>query len=211
MTDIARAFAHDGPLAAVIPSFRARTQQVEMALAVQGAIAACQTLIVEAGTGTGKTLAYLTPALLNGGKVIISTGTKHLQDQLFYRDLPAVRGALKVPALTALLKGRANYVCHYHLERAHEEGRFLAREDVGHLQQVVHFARHSKTGDKAELAGVAEDADIWRYVTSTRDNCLGGDCPAHKQCFVLEARKKAMEADIIVVNHHLFFCRCLVA
>ncbi len=205
MTDIARAFAHDGPLAAVIPGFRARTQQVEMALAVQGAIAACQTLIVEAGTGTGKTLAYLTPALLNGGKVIISTGTKHLQDQLFYRDLPAVRGALKVPALTALLKGRANYVCHYHLERAHEEGRFLAREDVAHLQQVVHFARHSKTGDKAELAGVAEDADIWRYVTSTRDNCLGGDCPSHKQCFVLEARKKAMEADIIVVNHHLFF------
>ncbi|MHB1676661.1 MAG: ATP-dependent DNA helicase [Sulfuriferula sp.] len=205
MGEIERAFAPDGPLATVIPGFRARSQQLEMALAVQIAIAEQQTLIVEAGTGTGKTLAYLAPALLNGGKVILSTGTKHLQDQLFYRDLPAVRGALKVPAVIALLKGRANYVCHYHLERASEEGRFLARDDVIHLQQVVKFAKHSKTGDKAELAGVAEDADIWRHVTSTRDNCLGGECPQHNQCFVLEARKKAMEADIIVVNHHLFF------
>ena len=205
MDKIERAFAADGPFAAVIPGFRARTQQLEMALAVQLAIAERQTLIVEAGTGTGKTLAYLTPALLNGGKVIISTGTKHLQDQLFYRDLPAVRGALQVPAVIALLKGRANYVCHYHLERAAQEGRFATRDDSIHLEQVVQFAKHSKSGDKAELSGVAEDADIWRHVTSTRDNCLGGDCPRHNQCFVLEARKKAMEADIIVVNHHLFF------
>ena len=205
MAEIERAFAIDGPLAAVIPGFRTRSQQIEMACAVQNAILGQQTLIVEAGTGTGKTLAYLTPALLNGGKVILSTGTKHLQDQLFYRDLPAVRGALGVPAVIALLKGRANYVCHYHLARANEDGRFLAREDVLHLQQVSRFAEHSRTGDKAELAGIPEDANIWRYVTSNRDNCLGGDCPHHKQCFVLEARKKAMEADIIVVNHHLFF------
>ena len=107
--------------------------------------------------------------------------------------------------MIALLKGRANYVCHYHLARANEDGRFLAREDVQHLQQISQFAEHSRTGDKAELAGIAEDANIWRYVTSSRDNCLGGDCPHHKQCFVLEARKKAMDADIIVVNHHLFF------
>lgn len=205
MADIEQAFAADGPLAAVIPGFRARHQQLEMARAVQHAITTQSTLIAEAGTGTGKTLAYLTPALLNGGKVIVSTGTKNLQDQLFHRDLPAVRGALGVPAIIALLKGRANYVCHYHLERAREDGRFMAREDVFHLQQVTHFAEHSRTGDKAELAGVAEDANIWRYVTSSRDNCLGSDCPHHKQCFVLEARKKAMEADIIVVNHHLFF------
>lgn len=205
MADIEQAFAADGPLAAVIPGFRARHQQLEMARAVQHAITTQSTLIAEAGTGTGKTLAYLTPALLNGGKVIVSTGTKNLQDQLFHRDLPAVRGALGVPAIIALLKGRANYVCHYHLERAREDGRFMAREDVVHLQQVTHFAEHSRTGDKAELAGVAEDANIWRYVTSSRDNCLGSDCPHHKQCFVLEARKKAMEADIIVVNHHLFF------
>ncbi|MEQ1667791.1 MAG: ATP-dependent DNA helicase, partial [Sulfuriferula sp.] len=139
------------------------------------------------------------------GKVIISTGTKNLQDQLFHRDLPTVRGALGVPAIIALLKGRANYVCHYHLERAREDGRFMNREDVIHLQQVSSFAEHSKTGDKAELSGIPEDASIWRYVTSSRDTCLGSDCPHHKQCFVLEARKKAMEADIIVVNHHLFF------
>ncbi len=205
MDEIERAFAADGPFASAIPGFRKRSQQLEMALAVKLAIAERQTLIVEAGTGTGKTLAYLTPALLNGGKVILSTGTKHLQDQLFYRDLPAVRGALQVSAVIALLKGRANYVCHYHLERAAQEGHFAAREDIAHLQQVVQFAKHSKSGDKAELAGVAEDADIWRHVTSTRDNCLGSDCPSHNQCFVLEARKKAMEADIIVVNHHLFF------
>ncbi|BBP00463.1 ATP-dependent DNA helicase [Sulfuriferula nivalis] len=205
MVDIEVAFSPDGPLAAVIPGFRARTQQIEMARAVHEAIANQTTLIAEAGTGTGKTLAYLTPALLHGGKVIISTGTKNLQDQLFHRDLPAVRGALGVPAIIALLKGRANYVCHYHLERAREDGRFMNREDVVHLEQVRVFAEHSKTGDKAELSGVPEDAPIWRYVTSSRDNCLGSDCPHHKQCFVLEARKKAMEADIIVVNHHLFF------
>lgn len=205
MVDIEVAFSPEGPLAAVIPGFRARTQQIEMARAVHEAITNQTTLIAEAGTGTGKTLAYLTPALLHGGKVIISTGTKNLQDQLFHRDLPAVRGALGVPAITALLKGRANYVCHYHLERACEDGRFMNREDVVHLEQVRRFAEHSKTGDKAELSGVPEDAPIWRYVTSSRDNCLGSDCPQHKQCFVLEARKKAMEADIIVVNHHLFF------
>lgn len=205
MPDIEQAFAADGMLAAVIPGFRARKQQIEMALAVQDAIASQSTLIAEAGTGTGKTLAYLTPALLNGGKVIISTGTKNLQDQLFHRDLPAVRGALGVPAVIALLKGRANYVCHYHLDRAQADGSFISREDVAHLQQVKQFAAHSRTGDKAELPGVAEDANIWRYVTSSRDNCLGSDCPNHKECFVLEARKKAMEADIIVVNHHLFF------
>lgn len=205
MIDIATAFAADGPLAAVMPGFRARTQQIEMALAVDEAIVNQTTLIAEAGTGTGKTMAYLTPALLRGGKVIISTGTKNLQDQLFHRDLPTVRGALGVPAIIALLKGRANYVCHYHLERAREDGRFMNREDVMHLQQVSSFAEHSKTGDKAELSGIPEDASIWRYVTSSRDTCLGSDCPHHKQCFVLEARKKAMEADIIVVNHHLFF------
>ncbi|MFA5170514.1 MAG: ATP-dependent DNA helicase [Sulfuriferula sp.] len=205
MVDIEVAFSPEGPLAAVIPGFRARTQQIEMARAVHEAITNQTTLIAEAGTGTGKTLAYLTPALLHGGKVIISTGTKNLQDQLFHRDLPAVRGALGVPAIIALLKGRANYVCHYHLERAREDGRFMNREDVVHLEQVRVFAEHSKTGDKAELSGVPEDAPIWRYVTSSRDNCLGSDCPQHKQCFVLEARKKAMEADIIVVNHHLFF------
>jgi ATP-dependent DNA helicase DinG len=205
MNDLATVFSAEGVFAATIPGYRARTQQLELANVIGQTIESRGVLIAEAGTGTGKTLAYLTPALLHGGKVIISTGTKNLQDQLYRRDLPTVRSALKVPAIVALLKGRANYVCHYHLERAREEGRFMSREDVAHLELVNRFAESSRSGDKAELHGVAEDANIWRYVTSSRENCLGGDCPHHKKCFVLEARKKALEADIVVVNHHLFF------
>ncbi len=205
MNDLATVFSAEGVFAAAIPGYRARAQQLELAQAIGQTIESRGVLIAEAGTGTGKTLAYLAPALLHGGKVIISTGTKNLQDQLYRRDLPSVRNALKVPAIVALLKGRANYVCHYHLERAREEGHFMSREDVAHLEQVNHFAESSRSGDKAELHGVAEDANIWRYVTSSRENCLGGDCPHHKKCFVLEARKKALEADIVVVNHHLFF------
>lgn len=205
MNDLATVFSAEGVFAATIPGYRARVQQLELANAIGQTIESRGVLIAEAGTGTGKTLAYLAPALLHGGKVIISTGTKNLQDQLYRRDLPSVRNALKVPAMVALLKGRANYVCHYHLERAREEGRFMSREDVAHLEQVNRFAESSRSGDKAELHGVAEDANIWRYVTSSRENCLGGDCPHHKKCFVLEARKKALEADIVVVNHHLFF------
>lgn len=205
MNDLATVFSAEGVFAATIPGYRARAQQLELAQAIGQTIESRGVLIAEAGTGTGKTLAYLAPALLHGGKVIISTGTKNLQDQLYRRDLPSVRNALKVPAIVALLKGRANYVCHYHLERAREEGHFMSREDVAHLEQVNHFAESSRSGDKAELHGVAEDANIWRYVTSSRENCLGGDCPHHKKCFVLEARKKALEADIVVVNHHLFF------
>ncbi|HUW29566.1 MAG TPA: ATP-dependent DNA helicase [Sulfuriferula sp.] len=205
MNDLATVFSAEGVFAAAIPGYRVRAQQLELANAIGQTIQSGSVLIAEAGTGTGKTLAYLAPALLHGGKVIISTGTKNLQDQLYRRDLPTVRDALKVPATVALLKGRANYVCHYHLERAREEGRFMSREDVVHLEQVNRFAESSRSGDKAELHGVAEDASIWRYVTSSRENCLGSDCPHHKKCFVLEARKKALEADIVVVNHHLFF------
>ncbi|MEO6147840.1 MAG: ATP-dependent DNA helicase [Sulfuriferula sp.] len=205
MNDLATVFSAEGVFAATIPGYRARAQQLELANVIGQTIESRGVLIAEAGTGTGKTLAYLTPALLHGGKVIISTGTKNLQDQLYRRDLPTVRSALKVPAIVALLKGRANYVCHYHLERAREEGRFMSREDVAHLELVNRFAESSRSGDKAELHGVAEDANIWRYVTSSRENCLGSDCPHHKKCFVLEARKKALEADIVVVNHHLFF------
>ncbi|MHB1174458.1 MAG: ATP-dependent DNA helicase [Sulfuriferula sp.] len=205
MNDLATVFSAEGVFAATIPGYRARVQQLELANAIGQTIESRGVLIAEAGTGTGKTLAYLAPALLHGGKVIISTGTKNLQDQLYRRDLPTVRNALKVPAMVALLKGRANYVCHYHLERAREEGRFMSREDVAHLELVNRFAESSRSGDKAELHGVAEDANIWRHVTSSRENCLGGDCPHHKKCFVLEARKKALEADIVVVNHHLFF------
>jgi len=176
-----------------------------MADAVGAAIAHRGTLIAEAGTGTGKTFAYLVPALLYGGKVIVSTGTKTLQDQLYQRDLPLVRDALHLPVTLALLKGRANYVCHHHLERAASEGRLPSRDDARHLQKIVAFSRASETGDRGELADVPENATIWPLVTSTRDNCLGGDCAFHAECFVLKARKAALEADVVVVNHHLFF------
>lgn len=176
-----------------------------MAIAVAEAIRDNAILIAEAGTGTGKTFAYLVPALLNGGKVVVSTGTKNLQDQLFQKDLPMVRDALKAPVSVALLKGRSNYVCHYHLELAQSNGLFKTREDVKHLARIVNYAKVTQSGDKSGLADVPETAPIWMNVTSTRDNCLGQECPMHKDCFVLKARKEAMEADIVVVNHHLFF------
>ena len=192
-------------LAGALPGFRFRPQQLAMADAVATAISRRSALIAEAGTGTGKTFAYLVPALLYGGKVIVSTGTKTLQDQLFQRDLPLVRDALKLPVTLALLKGRANYVCHHHLERAAADGRLPSREDARHLPRIIAFSRASETGDRGTLADVPENATIWPLVTSTRDNCLGADCAFHADCFVLKARKAALEADVVVVNHHLFF------
>ena len=205
MKDLEALFAETGPLARAISGYKVRPQQLEMAQAISEAIDSRGLLIAEAGTGTGKTFAYLVPALLSGGKVIISTGTKTLQDQLFGRDIPMVRRALRASVTVALLKGRANYVCHYHLERQVADGRFISRADVGHLQAVARYARTSKTGDRSGLTEVPEDATIWPQVTSTRENCLGSDCPRYQDCFVMEARKQAMAADVVVVNHHLFF------
>jgi ATP-dependent DNA helicase DinG len=203
--DLARIFGPEGPIARELPAYRFRDQQLAMANAVAQAIGEGGQLLAEAGTGTGKTFAYLVPALLSGGKVVISTGTKTLQDQLFQRDLPQIRDALKIPVTVALLKGRANYVCHYHLARAREGGTFASRADVGYLQRIESFARTSTTGDKGELADVPDNAGIWAQVTSTRDNCLGGECPHHAECFVMNARKDALAADVVVINHHLFF------
>ena len=176
-----------------------------MAEAIVKVIKNQSVIVAEAGTGTGKTFAYLVPALLSGGKVIISTGTKTLQDQLFGRDIPTVRDALKVPVTVALLKGRANYVCHHHLERAKDDGRLPTRDDVVYLARIESFARISNTGDRADLAEVPENAGIWPLVTSTRDNCLGSQCEHYDKCFVMKARKQALESDVVVVNHHLFF------
>ena len=202
---LAALFAPDGALATHITNFRARPQQVELSQAIAEVIATNGQLLAEAGTGTGKTFAYLVPALLAGGKVIISTGTKNLQDQLFQKDLPTVRDALKAPVSLALLKGRANYVCHYHLERAASDGLFKTREDVRHLGKIKQYAKITQSGDKSGLADVPENAPIWMHVTSTRENCLGQECPHHKECFVLRARSEALKADVVVVNHHLFF------
>jgi ATP-dependent DNA helicase DinG len=198
-------FAPDGPLSRALPDYRARAQQLEMAARVGRAIRERRVLLAEAGTGTGKTVAYLVPALLAGGKVIISTGTKTLQDQLFHRDLPAVRAALALPVTAAILKGRANYVCHYHLARNLSEARLPSRAAVGDLHAIARFARQTRSGDKAELAAVPEDSPAWSAATSTRENCLGGKCPDYAACFVMQARRDALAADVVVVNHHLFF------
>ena len=203
--ELAAIFGDGGTLAKTLPGFRFRPQQLAMAQAVGRAIQLRQPLVAEAGTGTGKTFAYLVPALLYGGKVIVSTGTKTLQDQLFERDLPLVRDSLTVPITVALLKGRANYVCHHHLERTAREGRLPSRDDARHLPKIVAFARTSERGDRSELADVPESASIWPMVTSTRENCLGSNCPSHRDCFVMKARKDALDADVVVINHHLFF------
>ena len=203
--ELAIILGENGTLARALPGFRFRPQQLAMAQAVAHAINHREPLVAEAGTGTGKTFAYLVPALLYGGKVIVSTGTKTLQDQLFERDLPLIRDALAVPITVALLKGRANYVCHHHLERTAREERLPSREDARYLPKIVAFARASERGDRAELADVPEHATIWPMVTSTRDNCLGSNCAFYRECFVMKARKDALDADVVVVNHHLFF------
>ena len=203
--DIDRLFSAGGPLAPAVGSFTPRRSQTEMAKAIAQAIADQKTLIAEAGTGTGKTFAYLVPALLWGGKTIVSTGTKNLQDQLFMRDIPTVRAALKAPVSVALLKGRSNYVCHYHLERTLQNGRMTSREDVGNLREISRFIKMTNSGDKAELSKVPENALIWNLVTSTRDTCMGTECQYYQDCFVMKARREAQQADIVVVNHHLFF------
>ena len=203
--EIDRLFSADGPLAPSVGSFSPRRSQTEMAKAIASAIDGQTTLIAEAGTGTGKTFAYLVPALLWGGKTIVSTGTKNLQDQLFLRDIPTVRAALRAPVSVALLKGRSNYVCHYHLERTLQNGRMTSRDDVGNLREISRFIKMTSSGDKAELAKVPENALIWNLVTSTRDTCMGTECQYYQDCFVMKARREAQQADVVVVNHHLFF------
>jgi len=205
LQDIADYFALDGPIAASVPDYQLRQAQLALAQAIQDTIAENGTLIAEAGTGTGKTWAYLAPALLSGRKTLVSTGTRTLQDQLFARDIPRLREALALPAKVALLKGRGNYVCHYHLARAASDGALLrSRTEVAQLRRIQEFATLTQSGDKSELASVPEDAGLWHVVTSTRENCLGQDCPHVRDCFVLKARRKAQEADLVVVNHALF-------
>jgi ATP-dependent DNA helicase DinG len=203
--EIDRLFGAGGPLAPAVGSFSPRRSQTEMAKSIASAIAAQTVLMAEAGTGTGKTFAYLVPALLWGGKTIVSTGTKNLQDQLFSRDIPTVRAALRAPVSVALLKGRSNYVCHYHLERTLQNGRLTSRDDVGFLREISRFIKMTSSGDKAELSKVPENAPVWNLVTSTRDNCMGAECQYYQDCFVMKARREAQQADVVVVNHHLFF------
>ena len=197
------ALAGDGPLAEKLTGYALRPAQTILAEAVADAIDERATLIAEAGTGTGKTYAYLVPALLSGERVIISTGTRALQDQLYHRDLPKVRAALDAPVKTALLKGRANYLCLYRMEQAKGESRFASRDVVAQFQRVVSWRGRTHRGDLSELSDLPEDSPLWPQVTSTAENCLGSECPFWSECFVVKARAEAQAADLVVVNHHL--------
>ncbi len=195
----------DGPLAKAISGFQVREQQQDMLCAVGDAINSNSAAVIEAGTGVGKTFAYLVPAIASGGRVIVSTGTKTLQDQLFNKDLPLVKKALKTDTSIALLKGRANYLCTHRLGLARSDGRFDDRRSLSYLQRITDWEPMTYAGDVSELSSVPRDAEIWQQVTSTADNCLGTDCPDYDTCFVVKARREAQEADVVVVNHHLFF------
>ena len=205
MSGLAELLGETGPLKDCVHGFSPRIEQQQMAEATAETIAANSTLIVEAGTGTGKTFAYLMPALLSGKKVIISTGTRHLQDQLFGKDLPVVRKALNAPVHSALLKGRSNYLCWHRLQTAAGEGRQLSGKQLHELEEVRAWSGHTASGEIAELGLVSEDSIVWPRVTSTVENCLGQECEFFQDCFVVKARRNAMEADIVVINHHLLF------
>nr|WP_272901698.1 ATP-dependent DNA helicase [Methylomicrobium sp. RS1] len=190
-------------MAKAIKGYRPRAPQIEMAKAIAEAIRSGQHLIAEAGTGTGKTFAYLAPAVLSGSKVIVSTGTKNLQDQLFNKDLPLIRKAIKTPFMAALLKGRSNYLCTYRLENSLNSAFGFSKEDADALSKIKSWAKRTKTGDIAEMSEVTEANPVWYQATSTVENCLGQDCPHYADCFLVKARKAAQEAEILVVNHHL--------
>jgi ATP-dependent DNA helicase DinG len=194
-----------GAFAKIIKGFQARPQQQAMLQAVVAAIQTQATAVIEAGTGVGKTFAYLVPALLSQERVIVSTGSKTLQDQLYHKDLPLVRKALQSGAKTALLKGRANYLCIHRLKITVAEGRLPDKKSVTWLKRIRDWSELTRVGDIAEMSAVPHDAEIWERVTSTTDNCLGAECEHYQDCFVVKARRIAQEADLVVVNHHLFF------
>lgn len=204
LPEAAAALAEGGALSQHLPNFGPRQAQIEMADAVSLAMEEQGILVAEAGTGIGKTFAYLAPALLSGQKCLVSTGTKHLQDQLFKKDLPTLREALRMDFKAVILKGRSNYLCIYRLAKALKETRQGRFEDFVSLRQLDEWGSSSETGDRVGFEGLAEDDRLWTRVTSTTDNCLGQDCPDYKHCFVVKARRAAMEADMVVINHHLF-------
>ncbi|HYC09332.1 MAG TPA: ATP-dependent DNA helicase [Steroidobacteraceae bacterium] len=210
MLDLEDIFGHGGPLERALPDFKVRREQLHMAQRIADALGAGESLIIEAGTGTGKTFAYLVPALLSGARVLISTGTRTLQDQLFSKDLPLVSAALGRPARVALLKGRTNYLCRYRLaqaDAAHAQlplvGSPPSRGANSMLARIERWARTTRRGDLAEVRGLSDSHPVWTQVTATRDSCLGVRCPEVSRCYVMSARREALEADIVIVNHHL--------
>ena len=197
------ALEEGGDLARNIAAFAPRPAQQDLAAAIAEAFDSRGTLLAEAGTGTGKTFAYLVPAILSGLKTIVSTGTRALQDQLYHRDLPRVRDALGIGFKSALLKGRANYLCHYRLRLAQGEPRFGSRELAAQFERIVAWSGRTRMGDLAEVEALPEDSPLLPMVTSTAENCLGSECPFFGECFVVQARQRAQAADVVVVNHHL--------
>ncbi len=215
MRDLEEVFGPEGPLRSALPDFKSRWQQLRMAQRVASALEHRETLVVEAGTGTGKTFAYLVPALLSGARVLISTGTRTLQDQLFSKDLPLVAAALGRPARIALLKGRTNYLCRYRLAQTGSGGETLPLSidadaegtpgsgQASMLARIERWARTTRRGDLSEVRGLSDSHPVWPQVTSTRENCLGNRCPEISRCHLATARREALEADIVIVNHHL--------
>lgn len=203
MSDLMTVFGPGGALARQIPGYQLRDSQLAMAQAVQEALDAEEHLVAEAGTGTGKTFAYLVPAILSGKKTLVSTATRNLQDQLVEKDFPLIRDALKVPVEAAVLKGRSNYLCLYRLQhtQAHQAGLWGSQQQD--LAAIEDWSEWTRSGDISEVRAVAEDSPIWPQVTSTADNCLGQDCPLIHDCFPLKARRKAQDVDVLIVNHHL--------
>ena len=202
---VAHAFGADGALAHADDRYIERDVQLRMAMAVAAAIDERRALVAEAGTGVGKTFAYLVPTLLSGARALISTATKSLQDQLFLRDLPRLRDALQLPVSVALLKGRASYLCLHRMNQARQSAELPDRWAVRTLAKVEQWARGTTSGDLAEMEGLDERSSVIPLVTSSRENCLGSECPEYRQCHVMKARRDAMAADVVVVNHHLFF------
>ncbi len=204
---VAHAFADDGPLARALPQFEPRDGQRRMADAVAHVLTHGGVLLAEAGTGTGKTMAYLVPAVLSGYRVLVSTGTKNLQEQIFEKDVPALREALGVPFTATCMKGRANYLCLHRFEeyrsRQGVRGRRLASDDAIFLPVIEAWAPVTDTGDRAELGELPEDLALWHEVSATAETCLGSECPRHSECFVTRMRQRAVESDVVIVNHHL--------
>ena len=200
-----RLFSDKGRLTTAIPGFIPREQQTLLAEHIAKIIHDQSILIAEAGTGTGKTYAYLVPCLLSNKKTLISTATKTLQDQLYHKDIPTLIRALGLAVRVQNLKGRANYLCRYRTELHAEEGSFITPQCAHEIQHIREKLAQLSEGERGELPEINEDSPVWPYVTSTADNCLGTECEFHQTCFLVRARKRAMEADIVVINHHLYF------
>jgi len=200
---VARAFADDGPLAQMLPAFEPRPGQREMAAAVADIFEDGGVLLAEAGTGTGKTLAYLVPAIMSGHRVLVSTGTKNLQDQIYYKDLPALRATLGVSFTATYMKGRANYLCLHRFVDVRNSDELRSPVERAYLEVVNQWVGQTDTGDRSEIEDLPDDVALWSEISATAENCLGSECQSYDDCFITRMRQRAIESDVIIVNHHL--------